>query len=301
MQLDDPYRSPVLALPTVPNHDGTARSPDRVWFEPPPPSLGRLVSATSTLAEDDHEMSVGWRLVITATALAFVGLIVAAEGPQTFASGRGLGVLALLFVGVVVVWVLTGFNHTCSYVGDAGALTATLAGKRTAQPKASAFRFRDAWALFNSETSHYTNGIYQGTTYDFSWFSPSGAQVFSINGKYFRESNKTTDEIHFARAAEAAWTQHWLETAVQQLEREGSISFAVGSGRVVRIGDGFLELRGFGDEPVRVTRAAIAKISLERGQLVLEHGTDRLVLPYGSIANARAFLFALDKLMGYRL
>jgi hypothetical protein len=112
--------------------------------------------------------------------------------------------------------------------------------------------------------------------------------------------------FRYVQAAEAAWSVHYLERAQKYLDAEGSIPFPVDSARVVRVGPGFMEFH-FGGEPVRLTKEDIASVSFGSGTFKFKHQdakwyslSGKYSFQYVNMANARVFLLALEKLMGYR-
>ncbi len=290
------------AAPSLPDHDGNPRDPSKELFVAPSPQLGPLLSAGSTLPAGKRETPIGYRLAFVALPLG-VAIAVVATNRNT-GGWVGFGIFAFI---ALIVWVKTAFRHRCTYVGRDGISNAVIAGSRDAPPKYSELLFRNAVAMFTSQTHHYRNGVYQNTTYDFYWLSAHGTKLYSIAGSYGRKNPPATDMIHFARAAEIAWSQHYLDAALHQLEREGSIAFVVDQRRVVRVGSGFLEFHHFDDHPVRVTAKEIAKVTLGNGVFMFKHvdarwysSEGKFKFTYANMANARVFLLALDKLMGYR-
>ena len=183
-----------------------------------------------------------------------------------------------------------------------------LRGQRQAKPKHCVLPFEIAAELRALQVRRYVNGIYQGTSYDFRWCDGSGRQLISLHGQYFGEkaNPKAGHAFHFAAAAEIAWSEHFLERAQRQLATEGSIAFRVDQTRVVRVGPGFLEFH-FGGEPVRVNQEEIGQVTLGNGTFAFKHrdskwyrSAGKYSFRYGNMANGKAFLLALDKLMGYR-
>jgi hypothetical protein len=79
-----------------------------------------------------------------------------------------------------------------------------------------------------------------------------------------------------------------------------------GAGSVAAVGPGFLEFH-FGGEPMRLTSADIASVSLASGTFQFKHKdakwyslSGKYSFAYGTLANARIFLLTLERLMGYR-
>ena len=176
-------------------------------------------------------------------------------------------------------------------------------------PKVEIVRFADAAELRAKQVRQHYNGVYVGTRYDYRWTDADGRSLLRLKGSYRagkKKRPKAGSPFHFARAAEIAWSNSFLDRAQASLKAEGSIPFRVDKKRWVRVGPGFLEFH-FGDEPVRVEKAEIAKVTLGNGVFAFQH-TDakwfsrsgKFSFNYGAMGNAQVFLFALDKLMGYR-
>jgi hypothetical protein len=117
---------------------------------------------------------------------------------------------------------------------------------------------------------------------------------------------KAGEPFRLLQAAEIAWSVHYLERANQVLTTEGSIPFRVDKHRVVRVGPSFLEFH-FGGDPVRLQREDIASVNLGNGTFQFKHKdakwyslSGKYSFQYGTMANGRVFLLALEKLMGYQ-
>jgi hypothetical protein len=216
-----------------------------------------------------------------------------------------------IVAGIAVFFIMayfTRFSHRCSYVGEDGVAQFTLKGRRSARPRGDFLLFAHAGELRASQTRQFVNGIYTGTNYDYRWTDPAGRRIYRLKGRYNGKDKppKPLDAFHFASAAYVAWSQHYLDRAAAQLEKEGSVAFGIARGRVVRVGPGFMEFH-FGGEPVRVTREEIGAVSLAGGQFSFKHkdakwyrSAGKYNFPYGQMANGKVFFLVLEKLMGYR-
>lgn len=305
-----PPAAPVAGLENIPDHSFKPRDPQREFFAPPPPEILPLVTADSTLKYGKNPISLPVRLILVLASAAVLG-----AGPillfQNDRNARDMGnTLGLIFgIGApIVIWFLTRFSHQCTYVGQNGLCRYRLKASRTAVPTIEALRFPEAAELHASQTRHYTNGVYTGTSYSYDWTGPDGRKLFVISGRYSSKNGtpKQGDAFYFARAAEIAWSEFYLAYADYQLQREGAIAFRVDQSRVLRVGPGFLEFH-FGGPPARVEKADIAKVTLGGGTFSFKHKDARWFssegkysFQYGKMANAKVFLLALDKLLGYR-
>jgi hypothetical protein len=295
----------------IPDHQGQPRTKPADFFAPPPPEIGQITSAECTLVRGKRSIPFVFRLAIAGilAALCWVVLTVSLQSP----SAMGLvapvfaALIAVLVVGIVLYFMR--YSHTCTYVGRDGASRFILRGSRSSAAKESTLLFNHAAELRASQVRQHYNGVYVGTNYDYRWTDPAGRLLYRLRGTYRaakKKRPKKGTDYNFALATELSWSNHYLARAQAQLEAAGSIPFSIDSRKLVRIGPGFLEFH-FGGEPVRVTKEEIASVSLGNGTFSFKHkdarwfsSAGKFSFAYGRMANARVFMLALDKLMGYR-
>jgi hypothetical protein len=295
----------------VTDHRGETRRPDAELFAAPPAEIGRVVSAESTLRAGKSEMVLPLRLLVSLVpgTLVTLAILWAAVDPPFNADPvqQGLALAAGVALAAII-WYFTRFSHRCSYVGEDGIALFTLRGRRDAQPSPQVMRFEEVAELCAPQTRHYLNGVYAGTEYDFRWRDAAGKQRMRLKGRYVGQNKppRAGDAYHFAAAAEAAWSNHFLARAAGELERTGAIPFRIEGKGGLRVGPGFIEFH-FGDEPVRVTSEEIANVTLGDGQFSFVHkdakwyrSAGKYRFPYGGMGNGRVFFLALEKLMGYQ-
>src|SRR3954468_24960403 len=107
----------------VPDHRGRPRRPGMIFFAPPPPSIGRLLSAESTLGTGRFVFPLNLRIALAATAggiILYAGIIVSRvpiPDPRSL-----IWFLTIVFTALAArfAWNKTGFEHTCTYVGEEG-------------------------------------------------------------------------------------------------------------------------------------------------------------------------------------
>jgi hypothetical protein len=299
-------------LAQLKDHSGQVPTGTPDFFASPPSEIGELWTAESTLKEGREPMSPAVRvlIVIGIPVLCVAGFFYFASQTtrdsdrfmwQVIGIAAAVGLLVLLAV-------MTRYRATCSYVGALGVAKFTLRGNRQAEPKLQRLLFVDATELRAAQVRQFVNGVYTGTNYSFTWTNATGQRVYHLKGQHRgkKKPPKQGDPFHFARMAEIAWSEHVLGRAQQVLQAEGSIPFRVDKSRWLRVGPGFLEFH-FGENPVRVTREEIASVALSNGQFSFKHKdakwfsrAGKFSFSYGGMANAKVFLLALDKLMGYR-
>lgn len=308
------YQSRMIdsrALSELPDHSGQQRPAEVEFFAEPPAEIGKVKSAESTLRPGRQPKAFGVRLLIGSAigGILWYGLHWAAVNASPI-DRQGFEILGIVLgLGALGITLLaTRFKVKCSYVGEQGAALFTLTGRREAKPKAQVLLFAQAQELRARQTRQYVNGVYVGTYYDYTWTDPAGQRLWRMKGSYRQKKKglRAGEQFRFIQAAEVAWSVHYLARADEFLKTEGSIPFRVDKNRVVRIGPGFLEFH-FGGEAVRLTREEIASVNLGNGTFQFKHKdakwyslSGKYSFQYGTMANGRVFLLALEKLMGYR-
>src|SRR5262249_51451932 len=151
------------------NHGGGEINSKDEFFVPPPPEIGEVVSCHTTLRRNVEPMSPGARIA-GATVAGAVGLALGIVIGVAAKAGAAMVLLALLRAGIGIGMVIlcTGFKHTCPYVGKEGVARYTCKGSRD-NVTGRVFTFKDAAELRTQQTRHYTNNVYQGTNYTFTW------------------------------------------------------------------------------------------------------------------------------------
>ncbi len=295
-------------IPTenVTRHAGSSHPPGMEFFADPPPEIGTIVSADSTLFNPESPSRTQIRLrkcglwgLVGAAVGAFVALI--------FEFSLVLGVILGVGIAVVLVLLSTQYFYQCSYVGEQGIALYTLKGNSSAQPQTRTFCFKDGKNLYTKQTRSYYNGVYTGTTYNYRWTLLTGAD-FKLGGSYRSEEGTPPEKSlwYFAKAAEGAWSVHLLQTMTAQLEQLGYVEFPItGSLRAVRVGAGFMEFEEKNGTRQRVDVADMKDIRLGSGVFQFKHkdstwwsGKGKYSFAYGNIPNARLFLICLDRLTG---
>lgn len=286
----------------IKSHSGSPLPVDADFFMPPPPTIGELISADTTLktsTADPMPAVARWALTILVLALAsLVVLLIFHNAIGALMTGGILGFLT---------WNSTQFNHTCSYVGTKGLISYKLTDTRSAMPKENLLLFTDAHSLYTKTIRHYTNGIYMSTEYTYTWKKNSGNE-YVITGGYQSEksSPKDGDNWHFANISESVWSSYLLSTIDDDLSRNGYVEFPIiGSLQAVRVGQGFMEFVTKKDGAQRVMVTDMRDISLGSGTFGFKHqdarwwsGKGKYSFEYANIPNARVFLICLSELAG---
>lgn len=308
----EPEVSPEAAQSDEPITDHADRElPDDIdFFAAPPPEVGTVSSAWSTLRQGVEPWSPALRGLIGGIGLLIGGGIGLMIGTFTeFA--LGVWALGLGLVGFLIGWFATGFKHTSTFVGDRGLARFVCRGGREGAVTAEVFPFAEAAELRTSETRKYVNGAYQGTEYTWTWYDHDGRKRFVLNGTYQGEKTrpKPTDPFHFALAAETAWSRHLLRQVPLMLETKGAIFFSLGGSDWVSVAPGRLELCVRGQTTSCATNE-IGSVSIDQGLFTVKRADAKVgwftskgvfKFNYAALANAQLFLFVLEKLANVRI
>jgi hypothetical protein len=301
----------------VKDHSGNALPSDREFFAPPPAEIGPVISAWSTMSAKAAASSGPVKLitvVLCAAAgggavygLVAAGIIPSPRGEEHFA---GALTAVVVFLTAIIVAATIKWKHRCNYVGESGVAAFTTSAWRGGRNvgKREILLFSNVAALTTHQVRHYHNGVYTGTNYNFTWFDPAGKRAFKLGGSYKEKKGKVKPDspFHLARSAEIAWSSHYLQRAIAELEKTNFATFAARGKNFVRVGPGVIEFH-FKGEPVQMRQADLREVKLASGTMTFYHhdakwfsSRGKFNLEYGQLTNARVFLLLLDKLMGYR-
>lgn len=293
-------------------HNGEAMPADMVFFAPPPAQIGKVFSAFSSLRPADRPRSPMAKSITAAVIFVSLALLaeftlVAQAGPREKGQVRMVVYIVAAVAGALSM-VIKPFRRECTYVGELGLARFTLHKSLEADPKAECIEFKALSNVRSQQTRNYYNSVYTGTSYTYTWRDHDGKPAFTINGNYRSEQGtpKAHDNYWFALAAEASWSGFISNAMQAELDREGFVHFDVNKNDWVRIGPGFMEFcfRGNTD---RIEADQIKALSLDGGHFTIKthdakwfskKGTFRF--DYSQMTNAKMFIFALEKLMGYQ-
>jgi hypothetical protein len=303
-----------MAVAERTDHVGDPLPPDAYFFAPPPPEIGDVRSAYSSLKSAKAQSLGTARLVGTViwTAVAgFIGIGVV----YAFAGSRNPVDAIWIVLAAGVTGLIAFFScgkASCSYIGSQGTVVYTAFGDAN-WPKSNIFLFRTARELRTAQTRNYTNGIYTGTSYSFTWTDESGRKVYVLFGSHNANKGlpKGPHPFNFARAAELAWSNFLLPTAQHQYETMGYVQFNLSGQDWVRVGQQCVELFQRGQVQQCPTNN-IATFSINQGVFTvrlkdaksgfLGIGSNGIFsFNYAGMANARLFLFVMSELAGIQL
>lgn len=301
--------SPWVPSEGITRHSGSSIPANLDFFVNPPPEIGRVISADSSLTRSKQPMPIAKRVAISlcvGLGIAFVlWLLIIRLFIQDFLVLSTLILIGLVVLGTRVTYPYTGFTHWCSYVGDEGVVEFRINGLRSGTSEPNLLRFKDTTNLFTRLTTTYSASTPR-TDYSYEWTKVSD-EPYSLIGSYISKTRlpKDGDPWYFANAAEAAWTQYLLQATNEQFARLGHVEFPVYQGdlQAVRLGSDFLEfvLKDGTTQQAAVTKMKSVKLS--EGMFQFTHkdarwwsGRGKYSFYYGNIPNAKLFLLCLKQL-----
>jgi hypothetical protein len=295
----------------VPDHSGRPFRSDADLFVPPPPEIGLLISAGTTLTHGVKPYRVETRLLasLLAASVALLpgfALVLLFSWRHPILLGLGFGLLPA--VVVLLVWICTRFSHQVTYVGTRGLARYSCLGRRDHLMKEELLLFEEAASVHTSLTHRYTKNGYQGSDYSSTWSTAGGRKLFSISGTYHSEKEPppAQDLFHFGESADVAWSLHLLDTLQERLEGEG-VEFYLQDRDSIRVRPGLLRFR-LGGHQSECLIEDLGETSLKGGVLKLRRhdaqvgwfsSTGVYEVKLAQLGNARLFLFLLRTVVAF--
>jgi hypothetical protein len=306
-----PEQQPSAASEPINNHGGEPLHPSADFFADAPHEIGPVVSAYSTLRQGVEPWTAAGRLGLAAgvgAAGALIGFVIVLAADPFDSIWYVFWSLVLGAGSAIIAVVCTGFKHTCSYVGRDGVARFTCTGNRNNISGEEVFRFRDAAELRTSQTRHYYNGAYTGTSYSHTWNDVGGRKRYVISGRHKSEKGNppSTDPYQYARAAEVQWTIYLLEETFRTIELNGTVLFNLTGAQWIRLGKGFMILSTGGDGE-QWDAEEISQVNVHQGVVRIKRNDAKegwfssagvFKFSFDSLANAQLFFHLCEKLVG---
>ena len=309
------WEPPQDAEPRVTTHAGEALSPSFLYLAAPPMEIGSVRSAFSSIhIEKGIETQVMRRIggiiggIVLGAGIVWVigakiGLWFFSDVPMTPLIIGGL-------IGSVVGFFSSKPKYYTSYVGENGLASFQYGNRRSPIAKAEVFPFERGAVLHTEQTRRYTNGVYNGTTYKYTWKDAANKTIHTISGQHNSKEGTppATDPYYFALAAEQAWNYYRFPQYLEKLRQGQSVVFPVQGKGAVLISPQGLQLQ-FGGKNEVISMEEIGNLSINKGQVTITRtGAKKGVMgigkegiytfPYASLGNASLFLAFLSKVIG---
>ncbi len=297
----------------VPTHADTRQPREADYFAPPPEEIGEVTSACTTMTRGMEPMAAGTRaavFLISAGCGAGLGVVIDVLAKVQSPFWLIFWPVVLLLIALLIAWACTQFGHTCTYVGRSGVARFTCSGTRHDITE-EVFPFREGAELRTTQVRRYTNGVYQGTDYTYTWSDVAGRQRYVISGTHGSEGGNPPpeDAYHFAVASELAWSLYLLDGVERQVMTKGEVRFNLGGSDWVSIGPDILRLKLSGTVTECDTRD-VASVTIHQGIFTVKRtdaqegwfsSTGVFKFDYSNLANAQLFLFVLQKIAGIQV
>lgn len=283
-----------MPAPGVVNHAGAPLEQDSVFFAEPPPAIGEVQSATTTMRLRHRPMDAGLRAFLVTSPFAALG-VAWALGFVNGTPGPGTihplvpGLASVLLAIAIYAW--TVFRRRCSFVGRDGIAECTLTGSPRARPRVRVFRFHEAESVRFRHRDHYQKGVYTGTIYAVDWRNSRGRTVKKFAGSvvFLRRGPAMTNNYWLAMSAERAWNERLVARAREELAQKGFIEFRLNARNdAVRVGRGYLEVVRKGSVR-RIESSEMRSIRMDAVELEVTHRDARWYSRKGGLR------FDLDK------
>lgn len=335
-----PRRIAAVSQPSPIQHDGKPLSSDDYFPVAPDPAIGNVISSQSNKTRSGWKPMIGgeWGAMIGLSICAFIfggiaGAVVVDVGlRQLFARGvyqlleyrtflMGVfgigGAIVPTLIVIAAVWMLR--KERLSWVGSQGLMRWE---KGVFGTKSEVFRFADARSLTVQRTRHYRNGVYGGTSYNYTWWGQGSAKAFVVSGQYSepeagviaRKPPPSHDQVYFAQAGERGWSRYRIGQIDHELKASGQAAFGTTAG-VIRIGRGAQRGQGWiqfeqGGKTERLERNQIQQVTLVQGQLTIKRqgakegwfSSDGVFrFPVAGMADFAVFAAIFEEELGMRL
>ena len=309
----------------VTEHDGQPLAPDLDFFAAPPVEIGAVRSAHTSLKKGARERPLPLRIALAALGgavgyLLTLGfdyltkiLFVLADITRTPVI---LWELLLLPLWIYLGWRSSGFKHNCTFAGEYGCAQFQCEHERSKITRGTYFLFKDAWALSTRMTRRTKNGVYQQTSFTYSWHSSDSKNaIFTIQGLHYADSKKPpADNLYnFATSVESAWYRYATPKIDAEFRQNGRVKFYMGYECWSILGHGYIEFMDEHGQASRCGAEEIGSAKLSDGQLTIRRKDAKSGIfhlfnaegvfgfPYGAIHNARLFLYLFEKSLGIRV
>ncbi len=246
----------------VPRHDGHSVLPRVIFFKSPPQSIGKVVSADSSLMDWDVPIEKRFRITYMFMVMALVFFIGKYTAFLTACQEiwQNTWIITVVIVGAAVAYRASRFYHTCSFVGVNGFAVYACNGSAKLATCKQEFEFSEANDFIRQMTHVHRGGNYLESKYCFLWYKHLHKRpVLSFKGSFNKDN--PNPQLHFVNAVESQWTVYKQEQLAEELAKYGEIEFKMESNRgTLRLKKRELVLRWKKDEvafPLKQMRTAV--------------------------------------------
>ncbi|BAE50500.1 hypothetical protein [Paramagnetospirillum magneticum] len=204
---------------------------DRVFFAPPPPDIGTVRAAYTSMRGDSSPLGLPPRLgyaLLLGVAVTVPGWLLAPLAGLSDAALVALLPLSFCY-GMALGWFITDASETCVFVGSDGIWQCWFAAD--GPMPTSGFFFTNADAAYVSGTEVVSPRIGGQPTgeryYEYSWVSLDGNRVHELKGHYHVRNYRESSLAELDDAALEAWTAHRHARYLEDLASGHSALFPI--------------------------------------------------------------------------
>ena len=306
------------------DHYGQPIPGNGIFFKVPD-SIGEIISASTSYFEGQKPLDTKQLLSKYAKVVGiaiFIGSIIILIGrvtnPIWISVWIGIPIIISIFIGRSI----TKFEGVCSFIGSNGFAEYSFFSNPENIRQSLEVSFDGITDLLKGSVVRKQNYNYTGTDYFFLWLN-NGEEVYKVESTHQNKKNepdKYPFPYFFMALAADQWTKKLIQQMPQQLAKEGFLSFDLIATendswvniKHIQLGNGLIEFI-FSDKIIKYTSTEIKRIYFQNDSLFIEHKNyekkllgiiekgNKNGIPLTSLSNQSYFLFAFEKLMGYKL
>jgi len=292
-------------------HDGCVLRPTAVLVGEPSEVIGQIYSADSTFDRVKPPKSFVLRILrglLLGTVIGgwFLLFPILQPGPLDFF--WYLITFICITAGVREVWRKTRYEAETTYLGELGIERLRVQGRPDATPSREAFLFDDIAELRISLVRWLMHGnVHVATKFEYNWTDFQQQTVYKIEGMVGAKEFPIEQghAWHLAQFAEKAWTDFVYGRLQEEYRRIRCMTFVINKWKSILVGDGFLEYRTSGStERFQVKDLETATLvdgwfTFSPRDSVRFGRSAKIKFRYSELANAQAFIMALDEFLGF--
>ena len=199
------------------------------------PTLGRFIEGYDSQKDSNPANGCSLGLSIFLLAGAFLALFLyftkVANKPHPGPDSWMILIMAAIFLltgGLLLFVLLKGWlKPNRVYVYQNGFIW-KIVNRKGEEQSATLVNFADVEAIAYSKTRRYTNGVYNGTSFDLKVLDQKGKMLFRKKGAY-KNKGEDVDRggwVYYSlEAIDRQWTKVGLERLQEQLEKHGELIF----------------------------------------------------------------------------
>ncbi len=304
----------------VTTHTGSPLPQDILFLSQPPKEIGEIISAYSTARKGKTFRRFPlWAILVISIILGLImNALFGVKPIYNFGWLLWLPLVTLFICFKSEKYIERFFpmSFEATFIGSQGWARESI--DISSKIQKNQLLFNPAYILLNDFSYHYQHGKCNGLHCNLRWFSKDGQEVGKIDEHSWSGNSMPPDghALHFALAAEQAWTRYIENSMQTEFQKNGTVVFAIklpntkgdyairltAEGITVRYEETNMQLNFIEMEPIKVFHENFGtgkkdECFMIRKKAVKEHkfGKTSLTLPFGEVSNVRILLDFLGK------